>query len=212
MRSKLTTVCVAIAAFAAFAVLPAVASASPEVTYPTGTRLAVPSLIRAHNLGNTVMTTSVGSIECSKSVITGTLTKNNGTKIEGNIETATFNGTESEERCSGPIGAVKVTNPSLPWCLASGASDTFEVRGGKCTEEPRAITFILHSALTGECKYTKASVAGKFTTHPEDAILTISEQEFTKEAGGIFCPGSGKLDMSFTLERDIEGTQPIYIS
>ncbi len=213
MRSKLTTVCVTVAAFAAFAALPAVASASPQLTYPTGTRLATGSKFRGHNLELAILTFSQGTLDCSKATITGTLTKNNGTKIEGNIESATFTGTEPEERCSGPTGSLKYTFPSVPWCIQSTAvSDGFSIRGGNCTEEARALTFIQDSSLAGECKYEKASLSGTFTTHPEDAEMSISEQEFVKEAGGILCPASFKLDLTLTLERDIEGTQPLYVS
>jgi hypothetical protein len=55
-------------------------------------------------------------------------------------------------------------------------------------------------------------VAGTFATHPEDAVFTVSGSEFTKTAGPETCPVSPKLDWTFTLERDEEGTKPAYIS
>ena len=51
MSKKLTTACLALSALAAFA-LPAVASASPEITHPTGTRLATGTKITGTNVGN----------------------------------------------------------------------------------------------------------------------------------------------------------------
>jgi hypothetical protein len=214
MSKKITMICAALAAFMAFAVLPAVASASPEVTFPTGTRLAVPAKIHAHNVGNTKMTTSSGNIECTTATMTGTLTVNNGSQIEGDVETASFTGGGSGSNCTGPLGDVQVTVTSLPWCVRSTAgANEFEVRGGNCNETSRALTFTLDTGgLT--CAYSKANVTGTFATHPEDAKLTVSEQNFTKSSGSFLCPGSGKLDMTFTLEND--GANPesetLYIS
>ena len=201
----------ALAAFAAFAVAPAIASASPVLTYPTGTVMPINTKIRAHNVGNTKMTLpGGGAVECSNSAMTGELIQNNGV-IKGNIETASFKGTESEERCSSPLGATKVTVTSLPFCLSSTeVTNGFEVRGGLCSEASRALVFTLDVAGLS-CTYSKASASGTFTTHPEDAILTVSEVEFAKSGGSFLCPASGKLDMSFTLEHDSAGTNPVYI-
>src|SRR4051794_24044133 len=106
MSKKLITACLGLFAFAAF-VLPAVASASPQITHPTGTRLDPTGktctttsnaiCIVGTNVGNTVLKTdptgetkpSVLS-ECSTAKMTGWLTKNTGTEIEGTIHTATF--------------------------------------------------------------------------------------------------------------------------
>jgi hypothetical protein len=221
MYKRVILACAALAAFAAFAVIPAVASASePVLTYPTGTIMPINTKIRAHNVnGNTKMTLpGGGAVECSNSTMTGTLIQNNGV-VKGNVESASFKGTESEERCTSPLGATKVTVTSLPWCLSSTeVTNGFEVRGGLCSEATRALTFTLDVAGLS-CSYSRANVNGTFTTHPEDAILTISEIEFAKSGGSFLCPASGKLDMSFTLEHDPtlkeeeEGkvTNPIYI-
>ena len=200
----------ALAAFAAFAAAPAIASAA-QLTYPTGTVMSTETKFRAHNVGSMKMTLpSAGTLECSSSAMTGELIQNNGV-IRGNIETVSFKGTESEERCSSPLGAMKVTVTSLPWCLSSTeVTDGLEVRGGRCSEASRALTFTLDVAGLS-CSYSRANVIGTFTTHPEDAILTVSEAEFTKTAGSFLCPASWKLDMSFTLEHDSADTNPIYI-
>lgn len=215
MSKKITMICAALAAFMAFAVLPALASAT-TLTYPTGTVMATNTKIRAHNInGNTKMTLpSGGAVECSNSNMTGELIQNEageGKVVKGNIETATFKGTESEERCFSPLGATKVTVTSLPWCLSSTeVANQFEVRGGLCSETARALTFTLD--VNGlSCSYTRGNVTGTYTSHPEDAKLNVSEIEFTKSGGSFLCPGSGKLDMTFTLEHDSEGTNPIYI-
>jgi hypothetical protein len=42
--------------------------------------------------------------------------------------------------------------------------------------------------------------------------LTLSAVEFAKEAGSFLCPNPVKLDLSLTLERDEEGTHPVYFS
>jgi hypothetical protein len=218
MSKKLMTGLLALVALAAMA-LPAVASASPEITHPTGTTLATGAKITGTNVGNTVLTSSLGNVECSKALMTGTLTKNSGTAVEGTISSASFKGTEggAEEKCSGAFGSVAVTVTSLPWCIRATntmAPDEFQVRGGACTEAAKAITFALHTSLFGTCTFERAAaspVTGTFRTHAAgDALLTITNVAFTRTSG--FCPSEGKLDMSFTLETDKTIAEPLYIS
>jgi hypothetical protein len=207
--------------------------------------------LTATNVGNAILTTDPtdGSAptvlsECNKVVITGSLTKNNGTEFEGDITTATFSGNgaafDGMNECKGLGGfgdltpttngkhaektggvPVKTDNEELvngtPWCIASAANDKFTVRGGTCAEAARPIVFILNSTLGGECKMEKATaVEGTFTTHSTgDAILTLvagAGTTFKKVSGGVLCPGTGTLDMTFTMETDNPTPAPIYIS
>jgi hypothetical protein len=227
---KLLKASIALAAFAAVFVVPSIASAGPTLTAPTGTAYKG-TYIEAENVGVTKMTLPAGiggSVECQTATMTGDLTTNSGGHVSGDIETVEFRGRPKQanphesNQCDSPLGAVSVTpnhttNPkqggvgSLNWCLTANTNDNkFTVRGGNCTEATRPLTFTLHTPI-GECAYSKASVTGSYTTHPNDAVLTLSEQEFTKSVGSAFCPGSGKLDMSFTLRTDDANTQPMYI-
>jgi hypothetical protein len=197
MHKKILAICAALVAFAA---LPAMASASP-VLQNSGVTVATGSGIKATNVTNTVMTTSLGNIVCSTSTMAGTLVTNSGTLIEGNIESASFSGTGASGKCTGPFGDVAVTVPSLPWCIkTTKTADQFELRGGKCSEGSREVTFILDASF-GECKYSRASVLGTLTTGGTQAHLTASGVEFAAEAGNPFgCPSNGKLDMTYKLE------------
>lgn len=239
---KLIKACIAMAAFAALFVVPSVASALPELTHPTGTRAPVGTLITATNVEHTgtskILKMTIPGfeqpVECATATLTGELTSNTGNHIAGNITTAEFYGKPGEAthgvHCTGPLGNVTVTpshstNPchtptggsahcSLPWCVtATGEKTEFTVRGGKCSEAARPITFTLHTALLGACSYQKASVTGTFTRHPADAIMTITNQNFTRltTTGSAFCPGEGALDMAFTLGTDPDDTKPLYI-
>ena len=58
--------------------------------------------------------------------------------------------------------------------------------------------FTLDSSTVGECAYYDEWVNGTFSTG-SSGDLTVSEQEFVKIVGSGFCPGSGKLDMTFSL-------------
>ena len=107
--------------------------------------------------------------------------------------------------CEGSLGAVEVTVTNLPWCLFSNttmATDEFQVRGGGCTSPTSAIKFTLHvSTIFGKisCNYENpAHLKGTFTTHPSDALLTLTKQKFNGTSGGL-CPAEGFLDQSFTL-------------
>lgn len=213
MSKKLIAACMALAAFAALAIVPAAASASPTLTFPTGTKASTGLTLTGTNVGETVMTGAF-NVRCTTSHMHGTVTENSGTSIKGNITAASFSGSGTGGDCTSAFGSTKVEVTSLPWCLSSGKEDKFEVRGGLCSEASRAIKFTLEITGTGPCRYEKSSVAGTFKTHPEDAVLTISEQEAKLYEGGFFCPSSGKLDMTFTLETQTAGGSwdPLYIS
>jgi hypothetical protein len=158
--------------------------------------------------------------------MTGTLTKNNGTEVEGNVTSATFSGTGSEGRCTASFGNSTV-NPSpatngLPWCIRSTpamATDEVQIRGNECSKAARPIRFLLNTAV-GECAYERTTpVVGTYTTDTpihgnSDAVIHIFEQLFTGVAGtnGFFCPAEGLLDMTFTLETDTGTAEPLFFS
>ena len=204
------------------AVIPSAAFASPQLTYPTGTRLATGSTLKATNVGVITVTRTDGTSggNCSAASLTGSLVKNNGTEVEANIEAASFTGTGTEGRCtieSMWTGNWKFTfgiEKGLPWCLVANSlmkEDEFQIRGGKCSETSRPIYLAL-DASGGECKYEAGSFRGTFTTEPSDTVLTVSTPEYPLVSGSFLCPALWRLDFSLTLERDEAGTHPVYIS
>lgn len=229
IRASIATV-----AFAAVCVVPSVASASPELTHPTGTTAPVGTLIEGINVAHAAtptpvtFTTPLGNIQCTTLTFTGKLIKNTGTQIEIEITTFEIRGTAGvvphTTHCSSITGSGTMTvtpnhttNPvhngisSLPWCLkAEGLKNEFTISGGACGA-PRALTLTFDTSVAGACSYQKASIAGTYTTHPVDAIFTAANFEFTKTTGSAFCPGSWKMDFAFTLTTD-ENTTPLYIS
>jgi len=239
MSKKLITACIGLAALAAFA-LPASASAIQigETVGSEFKELANKTKITATNVGSVkFLNPSLGVIsECSQAVVTGEL-HNNGTSgevIEANVTTATISGNgeifDKMKECVGEsaLGSLTPTTNGnnvdeeniangTPWCVKTiKGTDEFQVTGGLCTTEPRAISFILDATLAGACTYSRSEpIKGTFTTHSTgDALLTLkpgSTTAFLKTAGGFFCPGSGSLEMSFTLETDSGSVTPLYI-
>ena len=241
---NLIKACIAMAAFAAIFVVPSVASAtSPELTHPTGSTVPVGTNIIATNVAHsttseiTKFTNNLGAtVECQTATLTGKVITNTGTHIVGEITTAEFKN-KTSSTCSSELGNVTVT-PShtsipchtptgstqrctLPLCItASNLKDEFEVFGqveGDCDNGKKGpIFFTLDTVLAGPCSYERAAaLVGTYTTHPADAILTVTPgQTLNKVTGGGFCPSSGSLDMAFTMTTDVEGIEkePIYIS
>jgi hypothetical protein len=156
---------------------------------------------------------------CARSVLTGELVKNNGTEVEATITKAEFTGTGE---CTSVWGGVTVTTGvvnGLPWCLRatpSMAADEFQIRGGKCSEAPRKISYGLDGA--GACTYGRTEpLKGTFTTDtgvaPTDGLLHLVSQSFLKESGiGFVCPTEYKWNMTFTLETDKATAEPLYFS
>jgi hypothetical protein len=237
--NKLVKACIALAAFAAFAVLPGTASAlnSAEVQAPTGTKLATGSKIIATGshgtTGFTRLTDTEGNVlvECTSAEITGTLTKNEHSGVEGTLETAVFAGTpgvSTTGHCKGSLGNTTVTTSfaagagnGVPWCLqinSADTTDTFRVRGNACNQASRSVTFTLHIAsIFGNivCNYERTTfIPGTYTTHPNAAKASINKVEFKRHGNSSgFCPTHGLLDMEFTLYRETEGgvEDPLFI-
>jgi hypothetical protein len=225
---KLIKACFALAAFAAIFVIPSLASAtSPALTETTATGenhiLATGNKIIGTNVEHsgtavtTILKSNLGNIECLSATVTGTLTRNEGGVIEGEAETAEVRGRHTEPssiHCKGGFGGNTTVTPShssglgIPWCVKSTPEDKFEVKGGVCGGQVN-LKFALHTATLKTCVYERApAVIGTYTTHPADAILTISGGEnasFTKVSGSIFCPNKGELFMAFTLSTDNNG-------
>jgi len=214
MQRKIIAGFVSLAAFVAFAVVPAIAAASPVLT-DNGTALGVGASVRGTNSGAILLSTSSGNVECTEAQLNGTVAENSGTSIKGNIEVAKsfFHGDDPEEaKCTsnisdlaGGTATMKVTLEGTTWCLSSGAKDTWSIRGGACgaAAEPLRFIFDLTSHTggnLGECTYERAEVTGTFNTKTTPATLTIgASQTFTKKSG-LFCPASGTLSGAFTIE------------
>jgi hypothetical protein len=202
MNKKLMLACMAIAAFAAFVIAPV---ASGAVLTENGTALATGTSITAKNTGNTLFTGPF-NVSCTNAHLQGTVTTNSGGVIKGEIPvgSATFTGTGTGTDCTSALGAAAVTvNSKLCLEVAKG-TDTVVTNGctaknekGEVTNEP--VEFTLTVTGTGPCKYSTASVSGPLVTNTTPASASLSEQEAKKKEGGIFCPSSGKLDMTFDI-------------
>ena len=204
MHRNILAIC---AALVAFAVAPAMASASP-VLQESGVNVATGTKIVATNEGNTIFSTNLGNVTCTGSTLTGTLTTNSGKLIEGDLESASYTGSGAGGDCTTAFaGDVKVTVTSLPWCIktTSTTADTWEIRGGNCNEAARSLTFVLDFTSSGaECKYQRSAVTGTYTTGGAQAVLTTgASQTFSGETGNSFiCPSSGNVEMSYKLETE----------
>jgi hypothetical protein len=195
-------------------------------SHPTGTLLPTGTLITITNVGETTFTSSLGTIHCSTAILTGVLDVNSTPKgFDIEITSATEGGTgpvasgEPHSECTFGSGNVSVTNPAtngLPWCIEGTTnSDSVRIRGGPCTALERATRFVLAQTGIGNCVYQRTAAAtGTLTTHGsgQDAVIHMTEQEWTKIEGSAFCPSSGKLDMSLTLETHASPSAPIYFS
>jgi len=231
MYKKIITACMAVAALAAFALPASASAASPALTTAGGALYT--GAVQAVNIGVTKFISENGgpTIECSNDLLTGSVLTNAGAggAIVGEITSASFKGTEAEERCKSSLGSVTIEtgNPDgpvengTPWCMRAepGAAMELKIRGGKCSEPARKITFIMviHSLFTITCKYERtAAVSGTYNTSPEDAMGEVDGvnhpelSTFTGEAGNSgTCPASGVLSMKFELQTGTGGTLTI---
>jgi hypothetical protein len=220
MHRKLIAACLTLAAIAAFAV-PSVASAKPELTFPTGTTLGEGATLEATNVGQVTFKSGAFTVHCTIGRFAGTLKGNTGTEIGWEISAVELGGTGANGDCTSGVGAVKFLSNTgtngTPWCLRATSLMTehaFEIRGGLCGNS-RPIRFALDITPLGKvCTYEhEFAVGGSYTTHPNDAVGTITEVGFTRVAGeAMVCPTEMRMNMSFTIEKDAAGAEPVYIS
>jgi hypothetical protein len=211
MARKILVLC---AAIMAFAVVPAVASATntPELVESGGGTVGVGSLIEATNIGNIVMTGATTSVQlsCEVAILTGEVLKNSGYSVEADLSAVSMKNSGSSN-CSGSFGAFAVTTAvatnGMPWCIRSTsamATDEVQLRGNGCSQAARAIRFILDMPYM-ECTYQRASpFSGKFSTGIGSTTLSMSHVEFPRFAGSSLCSSVLYLDLTVMLET--EGT------
>jgi hypothetical protein len=202
--------------------LPTGAAASPELGETSNgvfSKLAVGSKIQATSLGTSKLTSPGGTtlVECSSASMTGDLYENSGTSIKGNITSAAFTNAGGADCTALFGGTAKVTTnvgSGIPWCIqTTKTADQIEVRGGKCSEAARSITFVLDTSSFGECKYVSTTFpTGTFTTDTsgQSATVKLTKAGLWKLEEGAFCPAEANLDIEYLLETDGTNT-PLYI-
>jgi hypothetical protein len=215
MSKKIIMACMALVAFAALA-LPAAALAAnePEVV-ENGTKVATGTAL-VGTATNTLFTTTEGAtlVTCSTAKMSGTLKTNSGTKVEGEIPvgSAIFQGTGAVSahnglpECTGSFGNAYIT-VTTALCVRSDntmVADEFQVNGGACGTGGK-VKFIIGSTTAGACEYeSTGAVKGDYTTSATNSSLTTRDNSTgsgsKKIAGGVLCPTSGALAMTFNLE------------
>jgi hypothetical protein len=219
MHKKILGIFAALVALAAFAIAPAMAAASPHLT-EGGTPVAVGSKVTATGMSTTEYSSGFMTIACNDYWMTGEVKKNNGTEIQGTIESASFNNkgaSGTTEDCSSSYGATKVTIPGLAneggtqrWCIEATSETPGEatVQPHSCGGSGGSFTYVLDfTNIFGShliCRYTRSTNIPVTFTLGSDVVSLKGEPEFNREeTSGSSCPATGKLkNMSFTLEAD----------
>jgi hypothetical protein len=218
MAKKILAICAALVAFAA---VPAMASASPELQTSGGVKVATGTAIKATNNGNVVFTTGSGNITCTAASMTGEVVENSGGNIKGTIKTASFTGNhDGTTNCVTTIFGitmVKVTPENLHWCLTSTTLGAWAIGGGGCSEAAKALQFTLdafnsNTEAIGTCIYERTTTSGPINgtnntgTSPLELTVT-GGNVFTRTGGtlGALCPASGTLDAKFKVQTSTGG-------
>jgi hypothetical protein len=222
MYKKVIIICMAVAAFAAFAVSASASAASPLLTDAEGIAVPVRTFLRAQNTAVTKFITTGATVECSGAVLTGTLTRNNtiaSEPVEGTIETALFFGGEPEGNCVSGVGRTQVTTgfgsgggSGVPYCASALAGDVLHVRGGACGSAVEPLTFALdvHTGIgVISCQFERTTKTGPITGTYNTKTVLVGKikpegSKFVGTSGGI-CPTAGSLEMSVELQENPGG-------
>jgi hypothetical protein len=185
MTEKRFARCVFLTACIAFVALPALASATNNVTitHPTGTVLAAGQTLKGTNVGDvkfigSIIGSSTVTTTCSTAVVTGPLNKNNKAEPFGNetaitLKSAKFSGTGAGGDCksdSAFFGDAAITTEvgnGVPFCLFANSTflnpDEIRLRGGECTGAARSITIVIdYTTLGVQCKYERPTADGAY--------------------------------------------------
>lgn len=208
MNKRMLAACVSLVAFAAFAVVPAIASASPELQTSAGAKVATGTAIKAFS-SNLVFSSSKGNLECAENTLNGKVTENSGTSIKGEISSATFkaSGGGSECKTSIPGGTATITPEGLPWCLSTIGTDEVTITGCSGT-----IGFSAQIKVFGftvaTCKFAaNPDIVATYKTSTSPLVLTIKSGPFKYVSGNTeFCSSTGgTLSGSFTVTTSAGG-------
>jgi hypothetical protein len=209
MKKQFLAFGAALAAVGALAVIPAAASASPELVQGS-TRVATGAALSAVNSGNVYLLGSDpsgnGTITCSEGKFSGTLKTNSGSLIEGSLEGGSlgFNSTCSE---GGTGMSWKVTLDNMPWCLKSSSLGSWEANGGGCGGT-KPVGFTLSANVfvgTAVCSYTRSalSLTSGIGTEPL-RLHTASGQLFSLSSSNGYkgCRTGYTLSGEYTLKAN----------
>jgi hypothetical protein len=223
MYKKIIITCMAVAAFAAFALSASASAASPVLTNASGGVVSVGEGLKATNIGVAKFKGGETIFECSNNVLTGKLTANpnNGSPVEGTVESASFKGTEAEENCKSSLGRLQITTAfpnGTPWCLSARSFDVAQIRGGACNQATRTITYeddihIFGGTIFCHFERTAATgpMTGTYTTKPADAVFHFAFGAGTRFVGttGGLCPTTEEWEWTFELRTAAGGTLTI---
>jgi hypothetical protein len=209
MSSKIMTPLLALLAVAAFAVMPAMASAATVTLHAGGVELPAGSPLVGES-ANLVFVTGAGNLECSSNVITGELTSNKKATIAGNIETGSFTGLEGGGAChtTTPLGRALITASDLPWPLTFKSNGTSTVKGS-----PSIVFTAFFPGAGVTCVYKAAKLAATFAFNEAPLIDTVTGQVFkyVKAESSVLCPKEGALSGGFAVTSGgeaVEATTP----
>ena len=229
MRRKMIATCMSLVALAAFAVIPAAASASKNIVVKENNELVkvgekltatTPTLTMRGEAPSTAL------FHC-KGEMTATLHKNdtvNGSQAI--ISTANFfntTGSTGSHCASNTFGAtIGVTTEGLPWCLTSVTNqDQVKLEGGGCTGAAGNLKFTVHltvfGAAAGTCTYSAASAlgnvtvgTGKITAVPASSTFA-KEGKCTTETAESNLPPSANMEGEFTISTDNAAETPVVL-
>jgi hypothetical protein len=211
MSRKMIAGFISLVALVVFGAVPAMAFASPELQTSAGAKVAVGTEIKGTS-GNLVFTTAKGNLECKESVLSGAVTENTGTHIQGTISKASFTAVGGG-KCATTIPGVttEITPENLPWCLTTVGTNEWTLNGGDCTSS-KPIAFEAHIFFLGAkvttCTFSRTEVTGSYNTNASPLKLKVgASQTFSYVAGNKeFCAeAGGTLTGEFTLKTAAGG-------
>ena len=155
------------------------------------------------NTGLFSITAGELTIQCSTVEFKSVLTKNSGTvfAMEVPVGNTSFSGSEADGDCtSSTSGPVKMTVNSKLCVESVKSTDTVTITG--CGTN---VTFTWTFTVFGPCKYKTASITGTFVTQA-DAAVTLKDQLYEREEGGLFCPSEWVTELALGLTTTNETT------
>jgi len=172
--------------------------------YPAGTVLEATST-------NATLTSSLGNVVCTHSLITGKTTTAGSTKtnVEGLIEKVSFTGCSLTTPFSGGTHACSVTAINLSWkavlVKTVAPNGTLTVSSGGLGDPGAKVDC---GANVLRCQFTSSAIALDVTGGAPATILAKEEPLTRTVYEGGLCPSSATWDANYTVIKP----NPLYVS
>jgi len=162
--------------------------------------------------GNAVLTTGIGTVTCTTSAFSGTLTSANpAAALSGTLQNLSF-GSPSTSACTDTIPLINVHDCAYYTDASNSASFSTNATG---TVLNTTVTVKCALSTGGNCYFRASGVPGALSYSPTSGVTTSNQLQYSSvsvtqassPSSSFGCPSSGTFSATYTNIKATSGTQ-----